>query len=85
MVAIENTSGHKYGYMYMDKIMNDCFKQHYAQMEQVQKTRGKMTTNTSGFGMHGKTHDLQILPLEAPEYIGVALMAFAAYLVALAL
>jgi hypothetical protein len=71
--------------MYMDKIMNDCHLQHYKQMEQVQKTRGKMTTNTSGFGMHGNTHDLQILPLEAPEYIGIIAMAFAVFLTALAL
>ena len=56
--------------MYMDQILNDCHAQHYKQMEQVQKTRGKMTTNTSGFGMHGKTHDLQILPFEAPEVVG---------------
>jgi hypothetical protein len=71
--------------MYMDKIMNDCHLQHYKQMEQVQKTRGKMVTNTSGFGLQGKTANLQILPLEAPEYIGIIALAFAAYLIGVAL
>ena len=64
---------------------NDCMMQHFAQMKEVQKTRGKMTINASGFGPHGKNHDLQILPLEAPEYLGVIFGAFAAYLIGVAL
>lgn len=71
--------------MYLDQIVNDCHEQHYKQMVEVQKTRPKMTTNASGFGLHGKAHDLQILPLEAPEYIGVILGAFAVFMIALAL
>lgn len=85
MVAKENERGQKYGYMYMPEIVNDCFKQHFKQMEEVQRTRPKMTTNASGFGLHGKAHDLQILPLEAHEYIGYFGILFAALLIALAL
>ncbi len=79
MVAIENERGHRYGYMFMPQIVNDCFKQHFKQMEEVQKVRGKMTTNTSGFGMQGNTAGLQILPFEMPELFaalgGVAVVA----------
>jgi hypothetical protein len=70
--------------MYMDKILNDCHLQHYKQMEEVQKTRGKMTTNTSGFGLQGSTADLQILPFEMPElfgYLAVLAVAFAALMI----
>ena len=70
---------------YMDTIVNDCMRQHFKQMEEVARTRPKMTTNASGFGLHGKNHDLQILPLEAPEYLGVILGAFAVFMIAVAL
>lgn len=64
---------------------NDCEMQHFKQMAEVQKTRGKMTTNTSGFGPHGKKHDLQILPLEAPEYLGYLGLLLSAVVIGLAL
>ena len=70
---------------YMDTIVNDCMRQHFAQMKEVQRTRGKMTTGASGFGPHGKNHDLQILPLEAPEIVGIIGIAFAVFMIALAL
>jgi hypothetical protein len=83
--APENQRGQKYGYMYLQDIVNDCHKQHFKQMEEVQRTRPKMTTNASGFGLHSKNHDLQILPLEAPEYLGIIFGAFATYLIGISL
>jgi hypothetical protein len=71
--------------MYMDQIMNDCHQTHFRQMDEIHKTRGKMTTNTSGFGLHGRNHDIQILPLESPEYVGAILLGFAAFVIALVL
>ena len=64
---------------------NDCMMQHFAQMKEVQRTRGKMTTNASGFGLAGRNADLQILPFEAPELVGYIGAALSVLLISLAL
>ena len=70
---------------YMATIVNDCMRQHFVQMEQVKQMRGKMTTNASGFGLAGRNADLQILPLEAPEYLGYLGLLLSAVVIGLAL
>ena len=49
------------------------------------KVNQKITTNASGFGPHGRKHDLRILPLEAPEIVGIIGIAFVVFMIALAL
>jgi hypothetical protein len=64
---------------------NDCEKQHFAQMAEVQRVRGKMHTNTAGTDLAGNKVDFNLIPYDAAEVIAVLAFVITTFGIALAL